>query len=640
MKPVSFDNETWRFQPGLQAPRVVCTAFANEHEDALLDAEEGAWQLRRLCLDPDTMLVGHNVAYDAITSMAHDPAKMVPAVFQAYEEGRVSCTMVREKLIRLAHGEMSMHATRYGLKPTDFKLSSLVKRYVGADISATKKGPDAWRTRYAELDGTPIEEWPEAAQSYALDDARLTLAVWNAQAVHEDAPAGAVVDPATGMIINELDQVRGHLALMLMTTWGMRTDPGPVAELKANLTEEVDAANDKLSAFGLKYWNKKENRFSKDTKAIRALVTEAFGGEPPLTDKGGVKADKETLDKVDRDKYPELALLADVSYSAGLLEKFMPALESGTVHPTNPQYDILKETGRTSSYNFNIQQMPRKGGVRECFIPREGYVYAAIDYDTLELRALAQTCLDLFGWSRLADALKAGLDPHLDFAADILGIDYETAQSWRRGEAGPEKKKLIGETRQMAKAANFGYPGGLGDETFATYARVTYGVRIAPSKAKGLKRAWFGKHPEMRLYFKHINSLLGGKDKCPVVLERSGLIRGAASYCAACNMPFQGLAAVGAKRALWMVAKACYAEPDSPAYGARPVAFIHDEIIAEIPIEIASSAALEIARLMSVGMSEYIPDIPITCEPALMDRWYKDAEPVYDEAGNLLLWRP
>ena len=37
-------------------------------------------------------------------------------------------------------------------------------------------------------------------------------------------------------------------------------------------------------------------------------------------------------------------------------------------------------------------------------------------------------------------------------------------------------------------------------------------------------------------------------------------------------------------------------------------------------------------------MQEYIPDVPIEAEPALMRRWYKDAAPVYDDSGKLLVW--
>ena len=37
-------------------------------------------------------------------------------------------------------------------------------------------------------------------------------------------------------------------------------------------------------------------------------------------------------------------------------------------------------------------------------------------------------------------------------------------------------------------------------------------------------------------------------------------------------------------------------------------------------------------------MQEYIPDVPVEAEPALMRRWHKDAAPVYDTAGKLLVW--
>jgi hypothetical protein len=39
-------------------------------------------------------------------------------------------------------------------------------------------------------------------------------------------------------------------------------------------------------------------------------------------------------------------------------------------------------------------------------------------------------------------------------------------------------------------------------------------------------------------------------------------------------------------------------------------------------------------------MSEYLPDVPVTATPALMERWYKGAEAVYDPAGQLSPWRP
>jgi hypothetical protein len=80
----------------------------------------------------------------------------------------------------------------------------------------------------------------------------------------------------------------------------------------------------------------------------------------------------------------------------------------------------------------------------------------------------------------------------------------------------------------------------------------------------------------------------------------------------------------------------------SPLYGCRMVAFIHDEFVLEVPeaVDQARAATTRLLEVMVKGMGIYVPDVPIKAEPTLMARWYKEAEPVYDDAGNLLVWHP
>ena len=66
--------------------------------------------------------------------------------------------------------------------------------------------------------------------------------------------------------------------------------------------------------------------------------------------------------------------------------------------------------------------------------------------------------------------------------------------------------------------------------------------------------------------------------------------------------------------------------------------FIHDEFVLESPIEKASAAGDELAQVMRDEMQKYTPDIPIKTSIAVMDRWYKDAEELRDENGNLVCW--
>jgi DNA polymerase I-like protein with 3'-5' exonuclease and polymerase domains len=74
--------------------------------------------------------------------------------------------------------------------------------------------------------------------------------------------------------------------------------------------------------------------------------------------------------------------------------------------------------------------------VRECFVPRRGYVFAQADYGILELRALAQVLLAMFGKSAMAEALQAGRELHLEMAARLLSIPYEEAVARKKQTSG------------------------------------------------------------------------------------------------------------------------------------------------------------------------------------------------------------
>jgi DNA polymerase I-like protein with 3'-5' exonuclease and polymerase domains len=229
-----------------------------------------------------------------------------------------------------------------------------------------------------------------------------------------------------------------------------------------------------------------------------------------------------------------------------------------------------------------------------------------------------------------------------------LGIEY--TEALRRHKA---KDKEVKEMRQLAKAANFGYPGGLGAGSFQTYAKDTYDVAIAEDDARQLKAQWLEAWPEMRRFFDHVGGQLQMRDAFDLVQPRSGRVRGQVGYCDGCNSHFQGLAADGAKAAMFFLQQESYtgyselwtrkehASP-SPLYGSRMVAFIHDEFVLEVPEELslAQAAVARLVDVMVAGMRIYVPDVPIKAEPTLMRRWYKEAEPVWDDAGNLLVWEP
>jgi DNA polymerase-1 len=267
------------------------------------------------------------------------------------------------------------------------------------------------------------------------------------------------------------------------------------------------------------------------------------------------------------------------------------------------------------------------------------------DYSFVELCTLAQTCLDLFGWSTMAEAINAGLDPHLDMAASMLGIDYTEAVRRKKAD-----DKEIAEYRQLSKALNFGYPGGLGASKFCDYARAGYGVTVSETDARKRKEDWYRKWPEMRLFHQHFGSMGIGDQTFAVTQLPSGRVRGGVMFTAACNTMFQGRAADGAKRAGWYITQETYlgygthwpddGRPPSPLYGSRMCLFVHDEFIIEAPEDRVHDAAHRLSEVMIIGMREVVPAVKIGTEFAAARRWYKGASAVYDENKRLIPWEP
>jgi DNA polymerase I-like protein with 3'-5' exonuclease and polymerase domains len=113
------------------------------------------------------------------------------------------------------------------------------------------------------------------------------------------------------------------------------------------------------------------------------------------------------------------------------------------------------------------------------------------------------------------------------------------------------------------------------------------------------------------------------------VFTLSGRLRASASFAARHNSLFQGLAADGAKLALWQLWRAGY----------RIVNFIHDEIMVEVSEHSNLALNAEIVRsLMIEAMRQVVPDVRIDVQYTVSDVWTKYAEPVVDDQGRVAVW--
>jgi hypothetical protein len=126
-----------------------------------------------------------------------------------------------------------------------------------------------------------------------------------------------------------------------------------------------------------------------------------------------------------------------------------------------------------------------------------------------------------------------------------------------------------------------------------------------------------------------------------------GMHRARADFCACANgAGLQSPSAEGALGALYQVQKAMtLANMDdsicSYLEGCYPINFIHDEILWECPDDEYVDARVEIVdRIMVECMEIITPNVTARTESSAMRRWYKQAEPVYNEGGGLIPWEP
>jgi hypothetical protein len=580
---------------------VACLAVSIPGDDPIIFDHHASKGVIKDLLASEYTLAGHNVAFD-LACLAYQDQEIFPQVFGAYETGRIYDTMISAQLADIAEG--SFQGSRKGL----YALDDCTLRYLGK-----RKADDAWRLRYGELLDVPIQDWPEDAVYYAKQDAVLTRELAESMPYYPDLER----------------QCAYAFWLYLTSARGMATDKDRVTNLLNSAADRGGILAQDLLKKGILSWD--NGKIVRKQAPMKALLENILGDEVLRTDKGGVSTGAEACEKAEKVcdlrgiSDPTFAAYAEFSKISDLLSKDAEYLTRGIVQPSFG----LAETGRSTCFAPNLQNIKKSSGVRECFVPREGYLFAIADYDGLEMSTMAQVCYSLLGYSKLRDVINNGEDAHAHIAKELLGCDYATAKRRRKD---PEDHDGYS-AGQTAKVVNFGFPGGLGYKAFIDFAWSGYRVKVTIQDAKRLKAIWYDIFPEFREYFQLIERLPD-----PIEHLFSGRLRGKASFPARANTLFQGLGSEVAKSAGFAVSKACYSEPSSPLYGSHIVNFEHDALILEVPEKTAHEAAEEMARLMVAAPKNFMPDVKLMTEPALARRWSKKVKTIRDENGKLLPW--
>lgn len=301
------------------------------------------------------------------------------------------------------------------------------------------------------------------------------------------------------------------------------------------------------------------------------------------------------------------------------LEKVSPA---GYIHSSYRAGHVA--TGRLSSAGPNMQQVSKE--LRKAFIPSDGYFLADLDYSQLELRVAAfiSRC------EPMIEAFKAGQDLHRLFAADLMSRRLPLGAPPVRLEDVP------GEERQKAKSGNFGLLYLQTAEGFRNYADAVYGVEMTEQEAhevyEGFFLTWEGMHEWHQRSIKeaagrgYALSPIGRRRILPNLMDGNEYFRAEAERQAV-NAPVQGFGSDLMQMALASI----YGEmPDSkPVRGVRPVATVHDSLVAEVKIIDYENIVEQCQERMTNLDQWLLPmgvdlDVPLAADAIVGTRWGLD----------------
>ena len=269
---------------------------------------------------------------------------------------------------------------------------------------------------------------------------------------------------------------------------------------------------------------------------------------------------------------------------------------TGRIHCTFNQ--SVTATGRLSSQNPNLQNIPTDSSIRACFKPENGSVFLGADYSQIELRLLAHFSED----PELLKAFREGRDIHRHTASLIFQV---------------KEKEVTPEMRKLAKTVNFGILYGL--SAFGLSKQ----LHLPQKEAAHFIQTYFSQYSSVGIYLEeckdrarklgYSQTLTGRQRPILEIHNKNPMIRSAAERLAV-NTPLQGTAADMIKIAMIEIDK----EIQNKGLKGEMILQIHDELIFEIPKDEISSFESLVKKNM-----EHVFDlkVPIEVDIAVGESW-------------------
>ena len=432
---------------------------------------------------------------------------------------------------------------------------------------------------------------------------------------------------------------------------GIRVDEDYLVNIVApQLHRELDELKQKI----YKYTG--EINLNSPQQLSKALYEDL--GLPRVNQKKSDSTDRKTLNKI-KNEHEVIPLILEYRQVVKLVDAFADKLPNqiinGRIHTS---FSTIKDTGRMSSSNPNLQQIPSYTNlIRNAFIADEGRLLASLDFSSQELRILSH----ISGDEVMHKIFTEGGDVHATTAVTIWNnkypdrkTDIETFQRLRkvsdffRDKDGNidhskfddehlekalnegiiltkdrdtllEEAELgleFGKMRSKAKTVNFAIVYG------TTAMGLADTLEISEEEAQMYIHSYMQTYPGVASWIQdikkqvrermYVETLLGRKRRFypEVTSGQQWLLESA--YRKGQNSPIQGSAADMVKKATIDL------QPALKKYDCNILLWVHDEIILDIPKDLGMKPLKEFAEIMCNA-------IPLRCgmksDIEVAERW-------------------
>lgn len=388
---------------------------------------------------------------------------------------------------------------------------------------------------------------------------------------------------------------------------GMRIDVDYLEDLEYELEKDLDKAGKHLDEVAARIWNpiayaektkakvKSNEKFNiKSPKQLKWMLEEVLGYPVPSTDAATIDMLLEEVENgvitnpVAKDFLEAIGVVRkDSKYMDTYVQGFREAMcRDFRIRGTFNLHGT--ETGRLSSSNPNMQNIPRDKKIKNLMCATPGKILLQLDYSQAELRVLAL----LSGDEWLTQVYLDGKDLHDAVATDMFGPNFDKEQ------------------RVMAKTINFGIAYGRGPGSLAQT------FKKSMSEARAIIDKWYKPMPKVKAWINNRRLMASKGERCTTpfgrerhfVVTNENLNHVQNEYI---NTPIQSIASDFTMFSLIEIDNWLHREGLQDK--AKIITTVHDSIILEIDDdkELVDRCAESCTRIMAETPGKYISDCPV-----------------------------